>query len=475
MRILVVGGGPGGFGAAVPLAAAGHDVTVLDRDPAPPPTDEEAWTSWERRSVPQLRQPHFFLARFCREVSAVAPGLRAALEDAEPTLLRFVDRLPPSACDRAPMAGDDELIGLGFRRPTFERTLCDWVTRHTTIDVRWSASVKGLVAEKGSDVPRVRGVEFEDGTTLDADLVVAATGRHGAARRWLEEIGAGPVEESEADAGLAYFSRYYRLAEGATAPEQFGPLNAESGSIFVFTFPADHNTFTLAATPLADDAELRRLKDNDAFTRVMEMIPRTAAWLSDGKAEPISDVAPLARIQDRRRRLVVNGRPAATGIVLTADAAFCTNPVLGRGTSMAWMAGRYLTDAIAAHPDVENAALAFDEVCESHLRPWYEDSLAVDRARFARMDALKRGDAPPVTDRSDPAAMIGTAVQYAMAHDGVVFRAAVRRFNLLDPLDAIASNADVVERAISWWERRAELPAPDPVASRADLLAALAG
>jgi hypothetical protein len=207
----------------------------------------------------------------------------------------------------------------------------------------------------------------------------------------------------------------------------------------------------------------------------MNLIPRTAAWLADGKAEPIGDVAPLARIEDRRRRLVVNGRPAATGIVLTADAAFCTNPVLGRGTSMAWMAGRYLTEAIAEHADVEKAALAFDEVCQRELRPWYEDSLAVDRARFARMEALKRGDTPPGPDRSDPAAMIGAAVQHAMPHDGVVFRAGVRRFNLLDPLDAIASNTDVVERAIALWERRDELPAPPPPASRAELLAALAG
>lgn len=475
MRIVVVGGGPGGLGAAVPLAAAGHDVTVLDRDPAPPPTDEEAWTSWERRSVPQLRQPHFFLARFWRELSETAPGLRKALEACEPSVMRFMDRISPAACDREPAPGDEELLAMGFRRTTFERAVRDWIACETTIDFRADTVVKGLVADTTSDVPRVRGVLLEDGSTLECDLVVAATGRHGAATGWLSEIGAGPVDEDEADGGLAYFSRYYRVTDGASMPAQYGPLNVECGSIVVFTFPADHDTFTLAATPLSDDAPLRRLKDNDAFTRAMNLIPRTAAWIADGRAEPISDVGVLARIEDRRRRIVVNGRPAAVGIVLTADAAFCTNPVLGRGTSMAWMAGRRLTEAIDEHGDVENAALAFDEVSERELRPWYEDSLATDRARFARMEALKRGDTPPALDTTDPAAMIGAAVQHAMAHDGVVFRAGVRRFNLLDPLDAIASNQDVVSRAIACWERRDELAVPVPEVSRDELLAALQG
>ncbi|MEY2470565.1 MAG: hypothetical protein QOF21_3263 [Actinomycetota bacterium] len=475
MRVVVVGGGPGGLGAAAPLAAAGHDVTVLDRDPAAPASDEEAWTSWARRSVPQLRQPHFFLARFWKDLSEIAPGLRSALEDAEPAVMHFMDRVAPTARDRDPAPGDEELVAMGFRRSTFERVMRDWVCHQPGIDFRAETAVTGLVAEPGA-VPRVRGVELDDGTTIEADLVVAATGRHGPAVRWLSEIGAAPVEESEADAGLAYFSRYYRLAPGATPPEQFGPLNAESGSIVVFTFPADHGTFTLAATPLADDAPLRRLKDNDAFTRVMNLIPRTAAWLADGRAEPISDVAPLTRIEDRRRRVVVDGRPVALGLVLTADAAFCTNPVLGRGTSMAWMAGRRLAETIDEHgDDVEKVAVALDEVAERELRPWYEDSLAVDRGRFARMQALQRGEAPPDPDPSDPAAMIGAAVQHAMAHDGVVFRAGVRRFNLLDPIDAIASNPDAVARAIQLWERREELAVPYGGPSRDELLSALEG
>ena len=474
MRIIVVGGGPGGLGAAVPLAAAGHEVTVLDRDPAPPPSDDEAWTDWDRRSVPQERQPHFFLARLWKELSETAPGLRAELEACEPAVLHFADRLPPTAADRDACAADPELVAMGFRRPTFERALRRFVDRESNLKLRCGTEVTALVADAGA-VPRVRGVVLGDGTVLDADLVVLATGRHGPAPRWLREIGAGPVEEDEADGGLAYFSRYYRLPAGAEFPQQYGTLVADLGTAAVFTFPADHGTFTLAATPLSDDAPMRRLKDNDAFDRFMRAVPRTAEWLATG-AQPISDVRVLARIEDRRRRMVVDDKPAALGVVLTADAALCTNPVLGRGTSMAWVWGRRLAEIVDEYgDDLEKIPLAVDEVAERELRPWYEDSLATDRQRFAVMRALANGEARPEPDPSDMAATMGAAMQLAGAHDGVVFRAGVRRFNLLDPLDAIMGNPEAITRAIAIWERRHELPQPPAPPSRDELLAALAG
>lgn len=474
MRIVVVGGGPGGLGAAVPLAAAGHTVTVLDRDPGVPGTDEEAWSSWQRRSVPQLRQPHFFLARFWKELSGNAPGLRAALEAAEPAVIHFLDRVPRTAVDLDPRPGDEELVAMGFRRPVFERVLRDWVTKQPNLTLRCDTAVRGLVAEPGPGVPRVTGVELEDGSVIATDLVIAATGRHGAAVRWLQEVGAGPVEESEADGGLTYYSRYYRLLPDAEFPHQLGPPSVECGSMQVFTFPADHGTFVLAATPLSHDAEMRRIKDPDAFTRLMQLIPRTAVWL-DGRAEPISDVLPLARIEDRRRRLVVDGTPAALGIVFTADAAFCTNPILGRGTSLAWLAGRRLGEVVAEHgDDAEKIALAFDEISEAEMRPWYEDSLAQDRDRFVRMDAHRRGETPEL-DLDNPAVLFPTALQFAGAHDAIVFRAALRRFNLLDPLDAIMGNQDALDRALAIWNRRAELPGPPPPPTRDEMLAALAG
>ena len=62
-KIVVIGGGVVGLSAALMLASAGHEVTVVERDDGGlPGSPEEAWQGWQRRGVAQFRQPHFLHA-----------------------------------------------------------------------------------------------------------------------------------------------------------------------------------------------------------------------------------------------------------------------------------------------------------------------------------------------------------------------------------------------------------------------------
>ena len=80
-QILVLGAGLGGLTTAMLLARDGHEVTVLERDPAGRrPAADEAWDGWERRGVNQFRLPHFMLPRWRAEMRAELPErARAAL------------------------------------------------------------------------------------------------------------------------------------------------------------------------------------------------------------------------------------------------------------------------------------------------------------------------------------------------------------------------------------------------------------
>ena len=77
-RIVFVGGGIVGTCAAMMLANDGHDVTVLERDPAAPPPPDGAWDQWDRRGVNQFKMLHYFLARFRQTADAELPGLSRA-------------------------------------------------------------------------------------------------------------------------------------------------------------------------------------------------------------------------------------------------------------------------------------------------------------------------------------------------------------------------------------------------------------
>ena len=86
-RIVVAGGGVCGLTAGMLLTRDGHEVTVLERDPAPVPESvDAAWERWKRDGVTQFRLAHFLV-----------PAGRVALEQMLPDVLRPSSRREPRA------------------------------------------------------------------------------------------------------------------------------------------------------------------------------------------------------------------------------------------------------------------------------------------------------------------------------------------------------------------------------------------
>ncbi|MFC7658666.1 FAD-dependent oxidoreductase [Pseudonocardia benzenivorans] len=99
--VTVLGAGLTGLTTALLLARDGHDVTVLERDPAPPPADPLAW---QRRGVAQFRLLHIMLPRWRAVMAAELPEVLDALVAAggvRTNLLHLRPRPRPAAGARA--------------------------------------------------------------------------------------------------------------------------------------------------------------------------------------------------------------------------------------------------------------------------------------------------------------------------------------------------------------------------------------
>src|SRR4051812_13883690 len=342
--VVVIGGGIAGLGTALALSRVGqHDITVLERDAAPLPDDPEtAFALWPRRGAPQVRHSHAFLARLHNLLRERAPDVLAALRTAGATDLSFTDPLPATLDDRSPQPGDDQLVALACRRTTFEWVLRQAVLAQPGVRFLDGSAVSGLLV----DHDRVTAVQLEDGSAISGDLVVDASGRRAALPRWPEAANRPPPEETTNAGGVFSSPRFYRLRRTADAPAQAGVAFGDSGYVKFAVFPADRGTFSVTFAVASDDHTLRALNAPPAFDAAVACFPALQAWVD--RAEPLTGVETMAGLINRRRRLVFDGAPVVAGLVAVGDAAVCTNPLYGRGCSLAMVHAYALADLIAS-------------------------------------------------------------------------------------------------------------------------------
>jgi 2-polyprenyl-6-methoxyphenol hydroxylase-like FAD-dependent oxidoreductase len=462
--IVIIGGGICGLGAALLLARDGHDVTVLERDLDPPPdSPERAWESWTRKGVAQFRQPHNFMPGLRLILEAELPDVQDALARAGASRFDLLHPFPPFFTDRSPRPIDGDLWTLTARRPTGEWVFADAAAREPRVTIRRGVQVSGLLAGTPAiaGTPHVAGVRTAAGEEIRGDLVVDATGRHSRSPAWLAALGSPPPYEEQADCGFTYYTRYFTGRQ----PERRAPALTALGTITLLTLPGDNGTWSVTIFTSTGDQPLKSLRHDDKWTAVVRACPLHAHWL-DG--DPITSVLAMSGIVDRYRRFVSNGGPIATGVVAVADAWACTNPSAGRGLTVGFKHARLLRDVLRDTADDPAAVVReFDRRTDVEIAPWYHAQIALDRTRFAEIEALREGRASPP---ADGLAQRILSLFTTMTASPDLFRAAIEYVATITPVQDILERREI---AAGIRDARAAMkgpPPPMPGPTRAQLL-----
>ena len=444
-KVIVLGGGICGLASGLMLARDGHAVTVLERDPAPVPDSvERAWEDWDRGGVAQFHQAHILHARGRMVLEAELPDIRDAVLELGGRRLHWLQLMPPTIADREPRPGDERLTTVIARRAVLELALARAAEAQEGLDVRRGVGVAALDAADG----RVRGVGTDTGERVAADLVVDAMGRRSRLPAQLDSI-----EEETEDSGFIYYTRFFRSADGSTPAPRTAILTPFE-SFSLLSLPADNGIWSITLFISAGDRPLKGLRHEAVFDAVVRACPLHAHWL---EGEALTGVLAMGGVLDRRRRL----DPAAMrGLALLGDAWACTNPSLGRGMSLGLWQASLLRSALAEHgDDAEAFASAFDEATERELSPWYEATVASDRARLAELEAARNGG--PYVLPADPASRLRAAVLVATGVDADAFRLAVEMGNTLTRPDEALARPGLAERVHAAAARgSSQIPGP---------------
>lgn len=338
-RAIVIGASLGGLCAARVLSNFYDRVTVYERDELP---DGPA----NRAAVPQGRHVHLLMARGAQEFDGLFPGL---LDDMVAAGVPILENRPD--CIHFGAAGhvlgtqhrlQDEFTAYVPSRPHLE-----WQIRRRVLDIANVTLLHEEVDEPVYDGRRVTGVRTGDGATVDADLVVDATGRGTRLPVWLEQWGFGRPREDTVDVGIGYATHQVRIPDGLiqekvvvagasrTQPCGLGMLYYEDGNWGVTTFG------TGKVAPPADFEQMCALAD--------EILPgHVSAALRRG-----TTLGPIAlhKYPASRWRRYDQMERFPQGIVPFGDAVVSFNPTYGQGMTMTSIQAGHLRRALLAPPE----------------------------------------------------------------------------------------------------------------------------
>lgn len=334
---LVIGGSLAGLLSARVLSDHYDRVTVIERDHYP---DQPEF----RNGVPQSRHLHILLAKGHEVLAQFFPTLE---EDFQRMGIPNIDLGWQTVSYTA--GGWTKRVRTGIISNPVTRVTLDWYVRQqllqrSNISFLTGLEVQSLTANASGTV--ITGVEAKNRDdqsvqTIDADLIVDASGRTSKAPEWLKALGYIAPPRKVVNSYLGYATRWYEIPTDRVYDRHIiliTPLPNEGNYRAGAIQEVENNQWVVT---LAGMNKVYPPTDEEGFLEFARQLPSPAIYEAIKEAKPVSPVYGYRRTENVWNHFEQLPRHPDHFIVI-GDAYCGFNPVYGQGMSVAAMEAQAL-------------------------------------------------------------------------------------------------------------------------------------
>jgi 2-polyprenyl-6-methoxyphenol hydroxylase-like FAD-dependent oxidoreductase len=407
-------------------------VTIMERDPV---HDEPE----SRKGQPQTRHLHGVLEPARRFIRTYMPGVDQQLIEGGATVGDFGEMTRWYHFGNYRLHCHAGLDAMSLSRPFLEWHVRRYVTSLPNITLLGETSAEELLTDASRSC--ITGVKVSrrnaDPATqsIEADLVVDASGRGSATSKWLVQLGYDAPKEEEVKIRFGYATRTYRREAHHVQQAIMIAPTPPQGRRGAYLFPIEKDRWIVTAGGYGDHPPA----DEAGFIEFLRRLPAPDVFDVISQAQPLSDIVTYKFPTSRRLRYDHLRRFPDRYFVL-GDAVASFNPIYGQGMSSAALQVEVLNEMLKQPGTNESWREFFRRTAKVIDLPW---QLAVGED-FRYPDT--EGNRPPGTNLIN---QYVAWVHHATHRDPVVYRQFIKVIHL------IASPMSLMQPHIIWRTLRA--------------------